>query len=114
MGAWTRSRLRWSPRRPPHRGGDPIAVAPAGSVTEVPRALTGPGSSTTRLSVAANAAATAMFGVGTGRGEIDAQQAEAATTIARRVLEQVDEYDRQRRNETGRCQACGAPDDGSD
>lgn len=46
-----------------------------------------------RLSVATNAAAGAMFGVGTGRIEITAEQAAAAFEVARRVLEHVDEYD---------------------
>lgn len=45
-----------------------------------------------RLSVATNAAATALFGVGTGRIDCDEQQVAAAREVARRVLEHDDEY----------------------
>lgn len=45
-----------------------------------------------RLSVATNAAAGAMFGVGVGIVEISAEQTAAARTVAQRVLEHVDEW----------------------
>lgn len=49
-----------------------------------------------RLSVATNAAAGALFGVGTGIVETTPQQVAAARTIAQRVLEHVDEWYRTR------------------
>lgn len=46
-----------------------------------------------RLSVATNAAATAMFGVGTGEIELTEQQLKAAEAVAERVLAHLDEYE---------------------
>lgn len=46
-----------------------------------------------RLSVATNAAAGAMFGVGTGVSRLTEEQRAAAETVAARVLDHVDTYD---------------------
>lgn len=72
---------------------------------------------TQRQSVATNAAAGALYGVvdcALGRAVVLTEEQHAvAIAVAQRVTEHLDAYDRERREETGRCPCCGAPDDGS-